>query len=384
MEQIYLSPPDVGPLERTMLLEAFDSNWVTSLGPQIDGFEEDLAALVGVRHAVAVSSGTAALHLALRCAGIGPGDRVIVPSFTFAASANAVTYVGAEPIFMDCSADTWTLDPDLLAAELVRRSSLGTPVKAVLTVDLFGQCCDYEAIVAECRARQILVIEDAAEALGSTHGRRMAGSFGESAVLSFNGNKIITSGGGGAILTDLDSVAEEARYLANQARDPVPHYEHRTVGYNYRMNNMLAAVGRAQLASLPQRVRARRGVFADYLRRLSPVEGLSLMPQAPYGESNCWLSCMLVDPELFGATAEQVRAHLGSLNIEARPTWKPMHLQPVFAGAAMVGGPVCEGIFAHGLCLPSGSSLTRSQQDRVVEAVLSTPRPQSCRTRSTP
>ena len=228
---------------------------------------------------------------------------------------------------------------------------------------------------------RLLLIEDAAEALGSTHGRHMAGAFGEAAVVSFNGNKIITSGGGGAILTNLDSVADEARYLSNQARDPVPHYEHRTVGYNYRMNNMLAAVGRAQLASLPQRVRARREVFAEYSQRLSPVEGLSLMPQAPYGESNCWLSCVLVDPELFGATAGQIRIHLASLNIEARPTWKPMHLQPAFAGADTVGGRVCEGLFAHGLCLPSGSSLTRSQQDRVVEAVLATPRGKSSQAR---
>lgn len=381
-EQIYLSPPDVGPLERVMLLEAFDSNWVTSVGPQIDAFERDLATLLDVRQAVAVSSGTAALHLALRCAGIGPGDRVVVPSFTFAASANAVAYVGAEPVFMDCSAETWTLDPELLVDELNRRSAIGSQVKAVLTVDLFGQCCDYDTILSECRAREIAVIEDAAEALGSTHGPSMAGAFGEAAVLSFNGNKIVTSGGGGALLTNLDSLADEARYLANQARDPLPYYEHRTIGYNYRMNNMLAAVGRAQLGSLPQRVKARRGVFAEYARRLALVEGLSMMPQAPYGESNCWLSCVLVDPDLFGATADEVRIHLAGRNIEARPTWKPMHLQPAFAGADMIGGRVCEGLFARGLCLPSGSMLTPSQQDRVVDAILATPRGKSHRAKA--
>ena len=373
-ERIYLSPPLMGPLERDMLLEAFDSNWVTSVGRHIDGFEEELAASVGVRRAVAVSSGTAALHLALRCIGVGPGDRVIVPSYTFAASANAVVYVGAEPVFIDCCAETWTIDPDLLVEAIDRRSILGTPIKAVVTVDLFGQCCDYDQVQAVSRERGVILLEDAAEALGSTYGSQMAGSFGDAGVLSFNGNKIITSGGGGALLTNIDSIADEARYLANQARDPVPHYEHRAVGYNYRMNNMLAALGRAQLAHLPERVRARREVFAEYERQFCDVPGISLMPQAPYGDSNCWLTCIVVDPVEFGATAEEVMVHLAGVNIEARPTWKPMHLQPVFAGATMIGGSVCEGLFSRALCLPSGSNLTRSQQDRVVSAVRSMPR----------
>jgi dTDP-4-amino-4,6-dideoxygalactose transaminase len=370
-ERIYLSPPHVGPRERELLLDAFDSNWVTSLGPHVDGFENDVRALLGVSRAVAVSSGTAALHLALRVLGVRPGDPVLVPSFTFAATANAVAYLGAEPVFVDCDPATWTIDPSLVAAELDRRRSAGRPIRALVTVDLFGQCCDYDLLLPLAAEHGLVVVEDAAEALGSTYRCRPAGTFGDAAVLSFNGNKILTTGGGGMLLTQDPRVADEARYLATQARDPVPHYEHRTVGYNYRMNNLLAAVGRGQLEALADRVAARQATFDRYAKHLASVAGITMMPQASYGTSNCWLTCIVVDPDEFGATAEQVRVHLDAAEIEARPTWKPMHLQPAFADASVVGGAVCESLFTNGLCLPSGSSLTEDDQDRVLDALLS-------------
>lgn len=371
--RIYLSPPHVGALERELLLDAFDSNWVAPLGPYVDRFEAEVAAAVGVRRAVALSSGSAALHLALRVLGVGRGDQVLVPTLTFAATANAVAYVGAEPVFIDCDPKTWTIDAGLVEDELAASSRAGGRVKAVLPVDLYGQCCDYDPLLATCEAHGVLVVEDAAEGLGSTYGGRAAGSFGAAAVLSFNGNKILTTSGGGMLLTDRDDVADAAHYLATQARDPVPHYEHREIGYNYRLSNLLAAVGCAQLRQLPDRVRARRDIYSGYDEAFAATEGLSLMPQAAYGESNCWLTCLLVDEESFGATPGDICAHLDREGIEARPTWKPMHLQPVFRDARAVGGSAAEDIFRRGVCLPSGSALTAEQQRRVVDAVLSVP-----------
>lgn len=368
--RIYLSPPHVGDLERKLLLEAFDSNWVTSVGPEIDGFESDIAAALGVRRAVAVSSGTAALHLALRTLGIGEGDVVLVPSFTFVASANAVMYVGAEPVFVDCTDETWTLDPGLVADELARRAAEGRPVKAVMTVDLFGQSCDYDLLVDACDRHGALLVEDAAEALGATYRGRAAGSFGAAAVVSFNGNKILTTGGGGMLLTDDDRVADAARHLATQAREPAAHYEHTTVGYNYRMNNLLAAIGRAQLAQLPERVEARRAVNERYREAFADVDGITLMPAADYGDPTWWLTCLQIDESAFGAGPAAVREALEGQDIEARPTWKPMHLQPVFRDAERAGGAVSERLYRRGLCLPSGSALTEAEQARVVAAVL--------------
>jgi dTDP-4-amino-4,6-dideoxygalactose transaminase len=340
------------------LLAAFDSGWIAPAGPDLPAFEAEVAALTGRRRAVAVGSGTAALHLALLAAGVGPGDEVLVPSFTFAASANPVVYAGARPVFVDSSPSTWTLDPELVTHELRRAARRGRPVRAVVAVDIYGQCADYEPLVEACERYGATLIEDAAEALGADHRGRPAGSFGTVAVLSFNGNKIITTGGGGMLLTDDDAAADQARSLATQAREPVAHYEHHRIGYNYRLSNLLAALGRAQLETLADRVDRRRQVYALYARELADVPGLTMMPLFPLGTPNCWLTCLLVDADRFGAGPEDVVARLGARDVEARRTWKPLHLQRAFAGARTVGGSVAEDLFARGLCLPSGFDLT--------------------------
>jgi dTDP-4-amino-4,6-dideoxygalactose transaminase len=369
--RVFLSPPEVGDEDRRMLLDAFDSNWIAPLGPHVDAFETEFAGRVGVAHAVALSSGTAALHLALLLVGVGPGDEVLVPSFTFVATANAVVYVGATPVFVDSTADTWTMDPALVSAELDRRAAAGTLPAAVVTVDLYGQCCDYEPILAACDRHGVPVIEDAAEALGATYRGRAAGSFGRMGVFSFNGNKIITTSGGGMLVTGSAEEAERARYLATQAREPFPHYEHTTIGYNYRLSNLLAALGRAQLAGLDSRITRRRVIDTRYRAALGDVAGITFFPVAPYGEPNHWLTCVTIDPARFGADREQVRLALEADDIESRPTWKPLHLQPVFASLEVVGGSVCAGIFADGLCLPTGSALSEEDQDRVTRIVRS-------------
>ncbi len=369
MTRVFLSPPEVGDEERRMLLAAFDSNWIAPLGPDVDAFEAEFAARVGTAHAVALSSGTAALHLALLLLGVGPGDEVLVPSFTFVATANAVVYLGATPVFVDSSPDTWTVDPALVAAELDRRAAGGRLPAAVVTVDLYGQSCDYDLIVAACDRHGVPVVEDAAEALGATYRGRPAGSFGRMGVFSFNGNKIITTSGGGMLVTGSAEEAERARFLATQAREPFPHYEHTTVGYNYRLSNLLAALGRAQLAGLDDRIVRRRAVDARYRDALGDVEGLTFFPVATYGEPNHWLTCVTIDPARFGADREAVRLALEDVDIESRPTWKPLHLQPLFAGNEAVGGDVCAGIFAQGLCLPTGSALSEEDQTRVVAVV---------------
>jgi dTDP-4-amino-4,6-dideoxygalactose transaminase len=362
----------MGTAERDLLLDAFDSNWIAPVGPHLEAFERELAEYVGTPHAAALSSGTAALHLAMHLLDVGPGDEVLVPSLTFAATANAVHYLGGRPIFIDSHPSTWTIDPDLLAEELARLAKRNRLPKAVITVDLYGQCADYEPILACCAEFGVPVIEDAAEALGATYGGSQAGSFGAMAVFSFNGNKIITTSGGGMLVSRNREWIERARYLATQAREPVVHYEHSEVGFNYRMSNLLAAVGRGQLRSLQERVALRRANNEFYRTHLAEVPGIGFMPLAPYGVPNCWLTCLTIDPDLFGASRTIVMARLEKLDIEARPTWKPMHLQPVYKGARVVGGAVAEGIFATGLCLPSGSNLTAADRLRVVDAVLET------------
>jgi dTDP-4-amino-4,6-dideoxygalactose transaminase len=367
--RIFLSPPDMSGRERELLLAAFDSNWVAPVGPELAAFEEDLADLVGVPHAVALSSGTAGLHLALLVIGIGPGDDVVVPSLTFAATANAVTYVGATPRFLDSEDATWNLDPDLLADELADAERAGRLPKAVITVDLYGQCADYDRIVELCDRYGVIVLEDAAEALGATYRDRPAGSFGRAAVFSFNGNKIITTSGGGMLVSDDHALVERVRHLATQAREPAPHYEHRDIGFNYRLSNLLAALGRGQLEQLAAKVDHRRAVKARYREALADLDGIAFMPDAPKGRPSNWLTVVTLDPDEARATPEAVRLHLEAADIEARPAWKPMHLQPVFADAPMRGGAVAERIFATGLCLPSGSSLTPAEQDRVIDAI---------------
>jgi dTDP-4-amino-4,6-dideoxygalactose transaminase len=369
MSRIYLSPPEVGDEERRMLLEAFDSNWIAPLGPDVDAFEQEFAERIGIGHAVALSSGTAALHLALLLIGIKAEDEVLVPSFTFVATANAVRYLGAHPVFVDCSASTWQIDPDLLATELADRARHGSLPAAVVTVDLYGQAADYDALVAACAPYDIPLVEDAAEALGGTYRGRAAGTFGTAGVFSFNGNKIITTSGGGMLVADSAPLAERARYLATQAREPFPHYEHTTLGFNYRLSNLLAALGRAQLRGLDSRISRRRRINRYYRDALGGLPGIGFMPIADYGEPNYWLTVATVEPDAFGVDRERIRTALEEIDVESRPTWKPLHLQPVFAHSPVIGGSVAAGIFDRGLCLPSGSALSEEELERIVGVI---------------
>jgi dTDP-4-amino-4,6-dideoxygalactose transaminase len=369
MSRIYLSPPHMTGAERKLVEEAFDSNWIAPLGPHVTAFEEEMCEKLGAGHACALSSGTAALHLALMMLGAGPGDEVFCSTLTFSASANAITYVGATPVFVDCDRATWNMDPKLLAQGLEDAVKRGKLPKAVIAVDLYGQCADYDPILEVCRKHGVPVIEDAAEALGATYKGRAAGTFGEMAVLSFNGNKIITTSGGGMLLSPDKKYTDKALFLATQARDPAPHYEHSEIGYNYRLSNVLAAIGRGQLKSLDEKVAARRRNFERYFEALGGIDGIEFMPEAEYGTCNRWLTCITVDPSRVGANREQIRLYLESLDIEARPVWKPMHLQPVFSECRVLGGAVAQKLFEDGLCLPSGSSLTDSDLSRVVDAL---------------
>ncbi|MGH7434481.1 MAG: DegT/DnrJ/EryC1/StrS family aminotransferase [Polyangiaceae bacterium] len=374
MPRIFLSPPHLGDQERTFVLEAMDTNWVGALGPQVDAFEREFAAVVGSPHAAAVSSGTAALHLALLLVGVKPGDEVYTSTLTFAATANPITYVGARPVFVDCDRDTWNMSPALLAEALDDAARRGALPAAVVAVDLYGQCADLAPLAAACERHGVPLIEDAAEALGATYRGRPAGTVGAIGIFSFNGNKIITSGGGGMLVSTRSDWIERARFLATQARDPAPHYQHSTVGYNYRLSSLAAAMGRGQLRVLSERVSQRRRNNEFYRRALGEQAGIDFMPEASYGRSTFWLTCITVDPGAFGATREDIRLHLESRNIECRPVWKPMHMQPVFSGCRSIGGGVAEALFLRGLCLPSGSSLTDAECDLIVAAVLSTPR----------
>ena len=374
MARIYLSPPHMGPDERELLLDAFDSNWIAPLGPHVDAFERELAEKTGVGHAAALSSGTAALHLALELLGVGEGDEVVTSTLTFAASVNAIRYVGAQPVLIDCDRATWNLDPLLLAEELEKCAKRGRLPAAVIAVDLYGQCADYAPIVELCTRYEVPLIEDAAEALGATYGERAAGSFGAMGVFSFNGNKILTTSSGGMLVSDNEAWIRRARFLSTQARDPAPHYQHSTVGYNYRMSNLLAAVGRGQLRVLDERVDQRRANNAFYRHELADEPGVEFMPEAPYGRSNCWLTCVTIDPQAFGADREAIRLHLETADIEARPLWKPMHMQPAYEGCRKRGGAVSEALFERGLCLPSGSSLGPAERERILAALRSVPK----------
>jgi dTDP-4-amino-4,6-dideoxygalactose transaminase len=371
MKRIYLSPPHLGTDELDLVKDAFASNWIAPLGPHVDAFEQELASLAGVPHAAALSSGTAAIHLALRLLGVGPGDTVVCPTLTFCASANPIVYQGAAPIFVDADPATWNMDPDILRATLRDLAHHGRLPKAVISVDLYGQCADYERILDACAAYQIPLIEDAAEALGATYQGKMAGGFGTCGVFSFNGNKIITTSGGGMLVSHDPKLIERARFLATQARDPAPHYQHSVIGHNYRMSNILAALGRGQLRVLFDRVAARRRIFAHYQAALQDLPGITFMPQSPYGQGNGWLTCIRVDPAQFGASRHDLLRVLEAANVEARPIWKPLHLQPVFAGCAYRGGMVAEALFEQGLCLPSGSAMADDDLERVIGVIQS-------------
>ncbi len=368
-DRVYLSPPHMSPRERELLLDAFDSNWVAPLGPHVDAFEREFATKVGAKNAVALSSGTAALQISLRLLGVQAGDHVVTSSLTFAATANAITYLGAKPVFVDSESVSWNIDPSLLERALDDLAKQGTPAKAAIVVDIYGQCADYDSIAQVCESFDVPIIEDAAEALGATYKGRPAGRFGSFGCFSFNGNKIITTSGGGMLVTEEETAAEKARFLATQARDRAPHYEHSEVGYNFRMSNLLAAVGRGQLSVLDQRVAKRRENFAFYQQSLGDLAGVSFMPEPENTHATRWLTCMVVDPSRFGASREDIRLALESENIEARPVWKPMHMQPVFRNCQAFGGDVSRHLFEYGLCLPSGSSLSDADRERVVGVV---------------
>lgn len=355
MTRLLMSPPDVGPLEEEAVVRAVRSGWVAPTGPEVTAFEEEVAARVGVPHAVALSSGTAALHLAMLGVGVRPGDVVVVATMTFVASANAVTYTGATPYFVDVREEDGNLDPDLLAEALADLRASGQRVGAVMTVDLLGAACDLAAISAVCEEHGVPLIEDAAESLGATHDGRPAGAFGRAAALSFNGNKIMTTSGGGMLLSSDGALADHARFLSTQAREPVAHYEHRHVGYNYRLSNVLAALGRAQLARLDEMIARRREIRASYAAAVAGVPGVRVFGAAHDDASNCWLTALVLDPGVAPVDAATLGVALDEADIEARPLWKPMHLQPVFAGAPGLVTGVAERLFARGITLPSGS-----------------------------
>ena len=359
----------MGPDERALLLEAFDSNWIAPLGPHVDAFEREIAARVGVGAAAALSSGTAGLHLALVLLGVGPGDEVIVSDLTFAASANVVRYVGATPVFVDAHEATWTMDPGLLGEAIADGLRRGKVPKAIIAVDLYGQSADYDRLRAVADPHGIPVIQDASESLGATYRGRPAGIEGVFGVFSFNGNKILTTSGGGVLISNDTAAIAEARTLASQARDPAPHYQHSKIGYNYRLSNLLAAIGRGQLRALDSRVAARRANFAWYRERLGDRAGWDFMPEAPYGACTRWLTCVTIDPTSAGVDTEKVRLALADDDIEARPLWKPMHLQPIFRECRLFGGAVGRRLFERGLCLPSGSSLTEAERLRVLAGI---------------
>jgi dTDP-4-amino-4,6-dideoxygalactose transaminase len=368
--RIYLSPPHMSGQELEFVQDAIESNWVAPLGPHVDAFEKEFASYIGLSHAAAVSSGTAALHLSMRLLGVQPGDNVICPTLSFCATANAITYEGGIPVFVDSERSSWNLDPDLLANELEHSGRMGKLPKAVIAVDLYGQCADYNRIMEICDRFEVPLVEDAAEALGSSYENRNAGCFGKMGIFSFNGNKIITTSGGGMIVSEDASLVEKARYLSTQARDPVPHYQHSTTGFNYRLSNILAAIGRAQLQVLPDRIEARRRNFHHYKTLLGDLPGIEFMPEAPYGKSTRWLTCLTIDSSEFGVDSETVRLKLEENNIEARPIWKPLHLQPIFSGCRLSGGDVAQDLFEHGLCLPSGSNLSESDLERITSIIL--------------
>jgi dTDP-4-amino-4,6-dideoxygalactose transaminase len=368
-QQIHLSPPDVGELEETALINALRSGWVAPAGPIIDAFEVALAEQCGRRCAVALSSGTAALHLALLAVGAGPGTVVLVPTMTFVATANAVCYTGAEPIFVDCDVQAGNLDPELTERTLHDLGRQGRVVAAVVAVDLLGRCADYAALVPICEQYGVPILSDAAESLGSSYCGRPAGSFGTSAALSFNGNKVMTTGGGGALVTDDVLVADRARYLSSQARQPADHYEHTEVGYNYRLSNLLAAVGVSQLQRLDAMIERRRSVRAGYVKLLADTPGVQIFQRESDTYDNCWLTAVLVDPARASWAPGDLAAALQKRDIESRPLWKPMHMQPVFERATRVLNGNAATLFASGLALPSGSSLSEAEIGRIHEAI---------------
>ncbi|SKC82917.1 DegT/DnrJ/EryC1/StrS family aminotransferase [Ohtaekwangia koreensis] len=368
-EKIYLSSPHMGGDEIKFVNEAFDANWISPVGPNISSFEEELAAYNSVGYCAALSSGTAAIHLALIILNIGAGDEVLCSSFTFSGSCNPIRYQGAIPVFVDSEADSWNMDPALLEDAIKDRIAKGKKPKAIIAVHLYGMPARMNAIMSVAKRYEIPVIEDAAEGLGSTYFEKKLGSFGDFGIYSFNGNKIITTSGGGALVAANKDWITKAKFLATQARDPAPHYEHTEIGYNYRLSNVCAGIGRGQLLVLNERVQQRREVYNFYRRELSDIKGISFQNEIEGAFSNRWLTTILIDPTQSGFDREQLRLALEKENIESRPLWKPMHLQPVFKSFPSFSSGVSERLFESGLCLPSGSNLTVKQLSGIVAVI---------------
>ncbi len=371
-KRIYLSPPYQNGREKIFANEAFDSNWIAPIGPQVDAFEREICEYTGALHAAALSSGTAALHLALILAGVKQGDDVVCSSFTFAGSAFPITYLGATPVFVDSEESTWNISPTLFEEAVISRKKIGKTIRAAVVVHLYGQSADLDPIAAICEKHGIVLIEDAAESLGATYKDRFTGSIARFGILSFNGNKIITASGGGMLVGKSKDEIDHARYLATQARDPAPYYQHTSIGFNYRMSSICAAVGRGQLTDIEFRVQRRREIFARYAESLLSIDGISFMPEAGFGRSNRWLTCMLIDPEKIHIGPEELRLSLEAKNIESRPLWKPMHLQPVFADAPAFIDGTSQRLFRTGICLPSGTAMTDAELDKTVSCIIVT------------
>jgi dTDP-4-amino-4,6-dideoxygalactose transaminase len=369
--KIWLSSPHMGGKERQFVTEAFDTNWVAPLGPNVTGLEHDLASYLDDNiHVAALSSGTAALHLALILSGVEAGDEVICQSMTFSASANPIRYQQATPVFIDSETDTWNMDPEFLEEAIKDRIAKGKKPKAIIPVHLYGMPAKMEEIIAVAEKYDIPIIEDAAEALGSSVNGKKCGTFGEMGILSFNGNKIITTSGGGALVSSKEEVIKKATFLSTQARDPAPHYQHSQIGYNYRMSNICAGIGRGQMEVLPERIGQRRANFSFYQKELNEFKGISFVSEPEGFFSNRWLTTILVNPnQTSGITREDIRLSLEKENIESRPLWKPMHLQPVFQLFPYYGRKVAGNLFENGLCLPSGSNLSANELERVLEVI---------------
>ncbi|MBX6375059.1 MAG: aminotransferase class I/II-fold pyridoxal phosphate-dependent enzyme [Acetobacteraceae bacterium] len=367
--RLHLSPPHLTGGELDALRRTLESGWVAPAGPVPEAFEEAIAAATGFPHVLAVTSGTAALHLAYRCLGLGPGDEIWAPTLTFVATIAPAVQMGATPRFLDVTPESWTLDPGLLGRELSAAAARGKLPRVVVSVGLYGQSCDLDAILAVCNRWGVPVVSDSAETLGAFYRGRHAGRGARFTALSFNGNKIVTAGGGGALCSEDPLLIARARHLATQAKEPAPHYQHETTGYSYGLSSVLAAVGLAQIAMLEQRVAARRAIFERYAAAFAELPGVSMMPEPPWGRSSRWLSVALFDPEAFGADRDTVRQALAAAGIESRPVWKPLHLQPAFRDAPAVGGAVAARLFERGLCLPSGSAMTEAEQAVVIDVV---------------
>ncbi|WP_134702555.1 aminotransferase class I/II-fold pyridoxal phosphate-dependent enzyme [Ammoniphilus sp. YIM 78166] len=372
-ERVYLSSPHLSGNEKKYILEALETNWVAPLGPNVDAFEREMAAYIGVEDAVAVSSGTAAIHLALRLLGVEKGDEVFCSSLTFVASANPILYEGAEPVFIDSEPETWNMSPQALERALLEAYQVGKLPKAVIVVHLYGQNAKMDEIMSLCNYYNVPVIEDSAESLGAYYNGKASGTIGKLGVYSFNGNKIITTSGGGMLVSNDIELLNKARFLATQARDNAPHYQHSEIGYNYRMSNILAGVGRAQLGVLEERVQARRLVFERYYKQLSGINGINFMPELENTKSNRWLTAITIDESQVGVSKKVIVESLGRENIEARSVWKPLHMQPLFLGARYYQhntyDNVSERLFKVGICLPSGSNMTEEDQMRVIHCI---------------